>query len=106
MVEQSRLQVSFAPTGRVLIEIDGGHGGDALPSSGDRGAITMQTVVRDSLVKTLTEPGFVPGDRGAPKWLGDILALIVARYISIHIYIYTIPVPPTPPTPDRFLVPR
>jgi hypothetical protein len=35
----------------------------------------MQTVARDSLVKTLTDSFFVPADRGAPPWLGNLLCL-------------------------------
>ena len=65
--------------GRVQILQEGGHGGRALPSTGDRRPITMKTVSRDTMVQSLTTPGFVAGDRGAPSWVGNFLASIIAR---------------------------
>ena len=64
---------------RVSVLVEGGHGGAALPSSGDRTELAMQTARRDSLVQSLTEPEFAPADQGAPPWLGNILAWIIAR---------------------------
>ena len=63
--------------GRVEILADGGHGGAALPSTGERGGITMKTVAADSMVKSLLEPGFVPGDAGAPPVVANALARII-----------------------------
>jgi 7-hydroxymethyl chlorophyll a reductase len=65
--------------GYVQILQDGGHGGRALPSSGDRSAITMKTVAADSMVKTLTEPSFEPASKGAPPWLGNLLASLIRK---------------------------
>lgn len=65
--------------GRVEVLKEGGHGGKLLPSTGDRRTITMSTVKRDSLVQTLTDPAYTPGDKGAPKWVGDILAKIISK---------------------------
>jgi 7-hydroxymethyl chlorophyll a reductase len=65
--------------GRVQILQEGGHGGRALLSTGDRRPITMKTVSRDTMVQSLTTPGFVAGDRGAPPWVGNFLASIIAR---------------------------
>ena len=31
------------------------------------------------MVKSLTDPSFVAGDAGAPPWVGDILASVIAR---------------------------
>jgi hypothetical protein len=31
------------------------------------------------MVQSLTTPGFVAGDRGAPPWVGNFLASIIAR---------------------------
>jgi len=65
--------------GRVEVLQEGGHGGKLLPSTGDRRKITMSTVERDSLVQTLTDPSYTPGDKGAPKWAGDILAKFISK---------------------------
>lgn len=65
--------------GRVEVLQEGGHGGHALPSGGDRGAITMTTVKGDSMVKSLTDPAYIPGEQGAPPWIGNILARLISR---------------------------
>ena len=65
--------------GRVEVLQRGGHGGRGLPSTGDRRVITMKTVQADSMVKSLLEPDYVAGDQGAPPWVGDILATLIAR---------------------------
>ena len=31
------------------------------------------------MVKTLTDPSYVAGDRGAPPWVGNILADVIAK---------------------------
>ena len=31
------------------------------------------------MVKSLLDPSYVAGDRGAPPWVGDILASVIAR---------------------------
>ena len=31
------------------------------------------------MVKTLLDPSYVAGDQGAPPWVGDILATVIAR---------------------------
>ena len=36
-------------------------------------------VAADSMVQTLTDPSYTPGDQGAPPWLGNLLASVVAR---------------------------
>jgi coenzyme F420-reducing hydrogenase beta subunit len=66
--------------GRVQVLQDGGRGGAALPSSGDRAAITMKTVAADSMVKSLLDPdGFVAGNAGAPPLVANFLAKIIAK---------------------------
>lgn len=65
--------------GNVEILQRGGHGGAGLPSGGDRGAITMKTVQGDSMVKSLTQAEYQAGDKGAPPWLGNLLASFIAR---------------------------
>uniref|UniRef100_A0A7S0NYQ9 Coenzyme F420 hydrogenase/dehydrogenase beta subunit C-terminal domain-containing protein n=1 Tax=Calcidiscus leptoporus TaxID=127549 RepID=A0A7S0NYQ9_9EUKA len=62
---------------RVEVLQDGGHGGGALPSSGDRRELTLQTVSRDTMVRSLLEEGFVAAEVGAPPWLGELLASLV-----------------------------
>ena len=71
--------------GAVEILQDGGHGGRALPSSGDRRAITMKTVAADSMVKSLTDPNFVAASEGAPAWLGNFLASLLRRALPTGI---------------------
>ena len=66
-------------SGRVEILQRGGVGGRELPSTGDRRAITVKTVQGDSMVKTLLEPDFVAGDQGAPPFVANILADVIAR---------------------------
>jgi hypothetical protein len=66
-------------SGRVEVLQDGGHGGRGLPSEGDRRPITMKTVAADSMVRSLTEPGFVAGDAGAPPFVANLLASIIAK---------------------------
>ena len=65
--------------GRVQILKDGGHGGRDLPSTGDRGAITMKTVAADSMVKSLLDADFVAGDAGAPPLVANFLAKLIAK---------------------------
>ena len=65
--------------GRVEILQEGGHGGKALPSTGDRSVITMKTVAADSMVKSLLEDDFVAGDQGAPPLIANILARIIRQ---------------------------
>jgi len=65
--------------GRVEILQDGGHGGASLPSSGERGTITMKTVEQDSMVKSLTEAEYVPLEQGAPPLIGNLLATIISK---------------------------
>lgn len=66
--------------GRVELLQDGGHGGRSLPSEGDRAQLTMKTVEADSLVRSLTEPDFVPADKGAPEWLGNAIAFAITAF--------------------------
>lgn len=72
-------------SGRVSILQRGGKGGRALPSTGDRRAITMKTVAGDSMVKSLTDPSFIAGDKGAPPFVGNILANIIAKALPTGI---------------------
>lgn len=65
--------------GSVEILQDGGHGGEALPSSGDRTAITMKTVAADSMVKSLLDPGFKAGEEGAPPLIANFLASMIRK---------------------------
>lgn len=65
--------------GRVEVLQRGGKGGRGLPSAGQRRAITMKTVEGDSMVKRLTQPGYVAGDQGAPPWVADVLATLIAK---------------------------
>ena len=46
---------------------------------GDRRKITAATFERDSLVQTLTNPDYVAGDEGAPPFVANILANVIAR---------------------------
>ena len=66
-------------SGRVEILQRGGAGGRELPSTGDRRSITVKTVQGDSMVKTLLEPDFVAGNKGAPPFVANILADVIAR---------------------------
>ena len=69
--------MSFPPAGRVLIETDGGHGGAAPPSSGDRGAITMRVnpdYVRTHVIYRVNQAEYV------------IHILAVAPQEYVHIY--------------------
>ena len=66
-------------SGRVEILQRGGAGGRELPSTGDRRQITVKTVQGDSMVKTLLEPDFVAGSKGAPPFVANILADLIAR---------------------------
>ncbi len=74
-----RMLARAVAAGRVQVIREGGHGGRALPSSGDRRPITMKTARADSMVQSLTKPGYVAGDRGAPPWIGNVLASLIAR---------------------------
>ena len=65
--------------GRVEILQSGGRGGAGLPSSGDRGAITMKTVEADSMVQSLTDPAYAPADAGAPPLVANFLASMIAK---------------------------
>jgi hypothetical protein len=65
--------------GRVEVLLDGGRGGAALPSTGDRSKLAFATFERDSIVKSLTDASFVAADAGAPSWVGDILAKFIAK---------------------------
>ena len=38
----------------------------------------MKTVEGDSMVKTLTDPAYVAGDAGAPPFVADVLANVIA----------------------------
>lgn len=71
------------PRGRFLLDTAVARGTvevlrrGALPSTGDRAAITKKTVEGDSMVRTLTDPSYAPGDRGAPPFVASILARVV-----------------------------
>ena len=66
------------PRGRFLLDTAVARGTvevlrrGALPSTGDRAAITKKTVEGDSMVRTLTDPSYAPGDRGAPPFVADL----------------------------------
>ena len=74
-----RMLDTAVKSGRVEILQRGGVGGRELPSTGDRRQITVKTVQGDSMVKTLLEPDFVAGDQGAPPFVANILADVIAR---------------------------
>ena len=74
-----RMLETAVASGRVEILQRGGAGGRQLPSTGDRRAITVKTVQGDSMVKTLLEPDFVAGNQGAPPFVANILADVIAR---------------------------
>ena len=74
-----RMLDTAVKSGRVEILQRGGVGGRELPSTGDRRSITVKTVQGDSMVKTLLEPDFVAGDQGAPPFVANILADVIAR---------------------------
>ena len=74
-----RMLDTAVKSGRVEILQRGGVGGRQLPSTGDRRQITVKTVQGDSMVKTLLEPDFVAGDQGAPPFVANILADVIAR---------------------------
>ena len=74
-----RMLDTAVKSGRVEILQKGGVGGRELPSTGDRRQITVKTVQGDSMVKTLLEPDFVAGDQGAPPFVANILADVIAR---------------------------
>ena len=74
-----RMLEGAVAAGRVEILQEGGHGGRGLPSEGDRRPITMKTVAADSMVKSLTDPSFVPADAGAPPLVANLLASIISR---------------------------
>ena len=74
-----RMLDTAVKSGGVKILQRGGVGGRQLPSTGDRRAITVKTVQGDSMVKTLLEPDFVAGDQGAPPFVANILADVIAR---------------------------
>ncbi|KAL3916320.1 MAG: hypothetical protein SGPRY_006874, partial [Prymnesium sp.] len=65
--------------GRVSVLQRGGKGGVGLQSEGDRDKITRATFRRDSLVQTLTDPSYVPAEKGAPKLIGEFIAQGIAR---------------------------
>ena len=65
--------------GRVEVLCEGGHGGRALPSTGDRTAITMKTVAADSMVQSLTDASYAPGPQGAPPLIANVLASLIAK---------------------------
>ena len=74
-----RMLDTAVKSGRVEILQRGGVGGRELPSTGDRRQITVKTVQGDSMVKTLLEPDFVAGNQGAPPFVANILADVIAR---------------------------
>ena len=69
----ARMLAAAERAGRVVAKRAAG-----MPSSGDRGPITMKTVEGDSMVKTLTDPAYVAGDAGAPPFVADVLANVIA----------------------------
>ena len=74
-----RMLANAVERGSVEILERGGPGGRRLPSTGDRRSITVKTVEGDSMVKTLLDPEYVAGDKGAPPFIANILADVIAK---------------------------